>query len=263
MTHSDVEPVKSPEEGSRPQSRKERRAAKAEGKKSLPLWQESILLVGVAVALAIIIKAFVLQAFYIPSGSMEPGLVQNDRILVQKWSYWGSKEPERGDVVVFKDPGDWLGPEGAAGGPSGNVQKLLEKVGLYPSGGHLVKRVIGVGGDTIKCCDSNGLISVNGTPLDEPYLSNAGECNGPMIPSCRWTAGPIPEDNLFVMGDHRDMSGDSSAHLCLPKETDCVPGDEYVATDLVVGKAFVLIYPRDHFDWIERPATFSDVASAP
>ena len=148
---------------------------------------------------------------------MEPGLVQNDRILVQKWSYWGSKEPERGDVVVFKDPGDWLPPEGAAGGPSGNVQKLLEKVGLYPSGGHLVKRVIGVEGDTIKCCDSNGLISVNGTPLDEPYLSNAGECNGPMIPSCRWTAGPIPEDSLFVMGDHRDMSGDSSAHLCLPR----------------------------------------------
>ena len=84
-----------------------------------------------------------------------------------------------------------------------------------------------------------------------------------MIPSCRWTAGPIPKDSLFVMGDHRDMSGDSSAHLCLPKETDCVPGDGYVATDLVVGKAFVLIYPRDHFDWINRPATFSDVASAP
>ena len=65
------------------------------------------------------------------------------------------------------------------------------------------------------------------------------------------------------MGDHRDMSGDSSAHLCLPKEAGCVPGEEYIATDLVVGKAFVLIYPRERFDWIKRPATFEDVAGAP
>ena len=111
MTRSDVEPVDSPEEAPAPQSRKERRAAKAEGKKGLPLWQESILLVGVAVALAIIIKAFVLQAFYIPSGSMEPGLVENDRILVQEVVLLGVEvNRERGDVVVFKDPGDGLSP---------------------------------------------------------------------------------------------------------------------------------------------------------
>ena len=225
------------------------------------MWQESILLLVVAVALAILIKAFVLQAFYIPSASMEPGLVQNDRILVQKWSYWGSSEPQRGDVVVFKDPGGWLGPEDAAGRATGNVQKLLEKIGLYPSGGHLVKRVVGVGGDTIVCCDADGRIKVNGTPLDEPYLKNDGACNGPMIPSCRWRAGPIPDDHIFVMGDHRDQSADSSAHMCSATATECVPGDEFVATDLVVGKAFVLVWPRAHFGWIKRPATFEDVAS--
>ena len=79
-------------------------------KKHLPLWQETILLLGVALVLALIVKSFFVQAFYIPSESMEPGLIRNDRILVQKVSYWGGGEPQRGDVVVFKDPGGWLGP---------------------------------------------------------------------------------------------------------------------------------------------------------
>ena len=227
-------------------------------KKQLPVWQESILLLGVALALAIVIKAFFVQAFYIPSESMEPGLVENDRILVEKWSYWGSGAPQRGDVVVFKDPGGWLAPEEAAG-PTGGVTKLLERIGLYPAGGHLVKRVIGVAGDTIVCCDKQGRISVNGVPLNEAaYLKNAGNCNGPMV-GCKWTAGPVPEGSLFVMGDHRDNSADSSYHMCRAGQTECVPGDEYVSVDLVVGKVFVLVWPRDHFGWIKRPATFEDL----
>ena len=226
-------------------------------KKQLPVWQESILLLGVALALAIVIKAFFIQAFYIPSESMEPGLVKNDRILVEKWSYWGGGTPQRGDVVVFKDPGDWLGNEEASGSSHG-LTKVLEKIGLYPSGGHLVKRVIGVAGDTIVCCDKQGRISVNGVPLNEPYLKNNARCNGPMI-GCHWTAGPVPEGSLFVMGDHRDDSADSSFHMCRAAETDCVPGDEYVPVDLVVGKVFVLVWPKDHFGWIKRPATFEDL----
>ena len=83
-----------------------------------PLWQETALLLGVAVVLAIVIKALFAQAFYIPSESMEPGLVKNDRILVQKVSYWFGGTPQRGDVVVFKDPGDWLDADENAG-PSG------------------------------------------------------------------------------------------------------------------------------------------------
>jgi len=238
-------------------SRSERRAAKKAAKKHLPVWQESILLLGVALVLAVVIKAFFVQAFYIPSESMEPGLVKNDRILVEKWSYWGSAQPQRGDVVVFEDPGDWLGPE-ESDTSAGVIKSALEKVGLYPAGGHLVKRVIGVAGDTITCCDKQGRISVNGVPLNEPYLKNASECNGPMI-GCHWTAGPIPKGSLFVMGDHRDNSADSSFHMCRVGATDCVPGDEYVRTDLVVGKVFVLVWPRDHFGWIKRPATFEDL----
>ncbi|MGD9959832.1 signal peptidase I [Nocardioides sp.] len=221
----------------------------------LPVWQESILLLGVAVVLAVVIKSFFVQAFYIPSASMEPGLVRNDRILVEKWSYWGSGTPQRGDVVVFKDPGGWLP---AADAQPGFVQSALEKVGLYPAGGHLVKRVIGVAGDTITCCDDQGRIEVNGVALDEPYLKNAANCNGPMI-GCHWSAGPVPARHIFVMGDHRDHSGDSTVHLCRSTETECVPGNEYVGNYLVVGKVFALVWPVSHAGWVKRPATFADL----
>src|SRR6478736_3173026 len=87
------------------------RSAPEEPKHHLPLWQETLLLLTIAIVLAVVIKAFFVQAFYIPSESMEPGLVKNDRILVEKPSYWFGGTPERGDVIVFEDPGDWL-PEG-------------------------------------------------------------------------------------------------------------------------------------------------------
>ena len=108
-------------------------------KKQLPVWQESILLVATAMVMAVIVKTFFLQAFYIPSESMEPGLVKNDRILVQKVSYELGSGPERGDVVVFKDPGDWLPPEEAAG-PTGSLAQLMERIGIAES-----RRVRGLG----------------------------------------------------------------------------------------------------------------------
>lgn len=236
--------------------------ATKEKKKHLPLWQETILLLGLALVLAVLIKALFVQAFYIPSPSMEPGLIKNDRILVQKVSYWFGGEPERGDVVVFKDPGGWLtGPEAA--GPTNPVAKLMAQIGLYPQGGHLVKRVVGVAGDTIVCCDEDGRISVNGEPLDEDaYVREQGtQCNGPRgTPSCDWTAGPVPDGTIFVMGDNRGASADSTAHMCKAgAETDCVPGDEFVPVDLVVGKVFVLLWPASRFDWVGSPDSFADV----
>jgi signal peptidase I len=237
------------------------RSHKQEKKKHLPLWQETILLLGVALLLAIVIKALFVQAFYIPSESMEPGLVKNDRILVQKMSYWFGGSPERGDVVVFKDPGDWLSPQDSAG-PANPLARAMAKIGLYPQGGHLVKRVIGVEGDTIECCDKKGRISVNGTPLNEgDYVKDdpSAECRGPMRGNCDWTAGPVPEGHVFVMGDNRKNSADSTVHMCPPDATDCVPGDEFVPTDLVVGKVFVLLWPYDHARWVHRPDTFADV----
>src|SRR4249919_2668155 len=160
-------------------------------KKHLPLWQETVLLLAIAIVLAVVIKAFFVQAFYIPSESMEPGLVKNDRILVEKMSYWFGGTPQRGDVVVFKDPGGWLSEEEDAG-PSNPIGQLMAKIGLYPSGGHLVKRVIGVAGDTIVCCDSQGRLSVNGTSIDENGYARPGEidqhdCYGPMTGNCSWS----------------------------------------------------------------------------
>ncbi len=227
------------------------------------MWQETILLLGIALVLAIVIKALFVQAFYIPSESMEPGLVRNDRILVQKVSYWLDGTPQRGDVVVFKDPGDWLGPQESAG-PQGVVPQVLARIGLYPSGGHLVKRVIGVAGDTIECCDEQGRISVNGVPLDEqPYAKIKGaKCYGPMTGRCNWTAGPVPEGRIFVMGDNRNHSADSTVHMCSRNETDCVPGDEFVPADLVVGRVFVLLWPAARFTWVERPEAFEAIPDA-
>src|SRR4051812_18988834 len=132
----------------------------------MPLWQETVLLLVLALLLAIIIKSLFVQAFYIPTPSMEPQFIKNDRILVQKVSYWGSASPSRGDIVVFKDPGDWL-EENAGSTPSSPATRLMEKIGLYPTGGHLVKRVIGIGGDRVVCCDAQGRVTVNGHPLDE------------------------------------------------------------------------------------------------
>jgi signal peptidase I len=235
------------------------------GRKHRPLWQETLLLLVIAVALSLLIKTFFVQAFYIPSPSMVPGLVKNDRILVEKPSYWFGN-PQRGDIVVFEDPGDWLGPEEQAG-PTGVVAKTLSRIGLYPTGGHLVKRVIGVPGDVIVCCDSQGRISVNGQALDEDDYVKDGDrhdCRGPKGPGgpdkCDWTAGPVPDGRLFVMGDNRYNSADSSYHLCRPGgNTVCDPDDAYVDEDLVVGRVFAVVWPWDHITTLHRPPTFADV----
>ena len=132
-------------------------------------------------------------------------------------------------------------------GPANPVAKALEKIGLFPSGGHLVKRVIGVAGDTIVCCDNLGRLSVNGTAVDEKGYTLPGEidqhdCFGPMTGNCNWSVGPVPEGTVFVMGDNRAHSADSTVHMCLEGETECTK-NPYVDTDLIVGKVFALVWP--------------------
>jgi signal peptidase I len=214
--------------------------------------------------MAIVIKSFFAQAFYVPSESMEPGLVKNDRILVEKPSYWFGGSPQRGDVVVFKDPGGWLSAEEDAG-PSNPIGKALVKIGLYPAGGHLVKRVIGVAGDTIHCCDKQGRLLVNGHPLDESaYLTRGLRCAGPEVDQCgqHWTAGPVPRGHLFVMGDNRGNSADSAYHLCHPRAAYCGQGSAFVPVSDVVGKVVVLLWPSNRFHVLHRPADFAGVPAS-
>ena len=230
-------------------------------RKKTPLWLETVILLGVALVMALIIKTFFVQAFYIPSASMEPGLVANDRILVQKVSYWFGREPSRGDVVVFQDPGGWL--TGPVSGPETGLAKAMAKIGLYPTGGHLVKRVIGTPGDTIVCCTKKGQLTINGVAIDESdFIAPQEACAGPMVNDCtaNWRV-TVPEDRLFVMGDNRAASADSSDRLCTRAERrqGCDPNRAFVPIDLVVGKVFVLVWPAGHAGFIGRPDVFDDV----
>jgi len=227
-------------------------------RRRIPVWQESLLLLGLAIVLALVVKTFLVQAFYIPSGSMEPGLEINDRILVQKVSYWGSGGPERGDIVVFEDPGAWLS-DAESSGPTNLLTDAMSRIGLYPTGGHLVKRVIGVAGDTIECCDDEGRLLVNGEPLDSSgFTLNDDRCDGPMLSTCQWNAGPVPDGMVFVMGDHRDDSADSSYRLrCGGRKGEpCDDSDAFVPVELVVGKVFARVWPASRFDILQRPEAF-------
>jgi signal peptidase I len=215
--------------------------------KQLPLWQEMLLLLGIALVLAIVIKAFFMQAFYIPSGSMKDTLRLDDRILVQKVSYWNGG-PERGDIVVFGDPGGWLN-QAEVRTADNAVSRTLELFGLYPTGGHLVKRVIGIGGDTVKCCDKQGRILVNGVPLNERAYLARGE-----QPSMIKFEVEVPEGFVWVQGDNRSNSADSRVHLG-------DPGGGFISEDRVVGKVFMVVWPWDHAQLLERPATFDAVGA--
>lgn len=230
---------------------------------------EILIIAVTAILLAVVIKTFLAQAFYIPSESMQPGLEVNDRVLVEKPSYWFGSTPERGDVVVFSDPGDWLSANQIAAAPTG-FRAVLAKVGLYPIGDHLVKRVIGVGGDTVECCQS-GRIVVNGTPLDESsFIAPTDTCDGPMAQDngayvqggCRGWKAVVPEGRLFVMGDNRANSADSSFHLCSPQRQ--ASGDDaclsaFVPVSDVVGRVAVVFWPTDRFGIEHRPETFASV----
>ncbi len=221
-----------------------RRHATTEQRRSVPLWLETVILLVLALVVSALIKTFFVQMFFVPSGSMRPLFVDNDRILVEKVSYW-TGSVQRGDVVVFDDPGGrWLGAEGVQNLTP--VQKLLSDVGLYPSGGHLVKRVIGVGGDRVKCCDAKGRVTVNGVPLQEKDYLNAGS-----RPSDRPFDVKVPAGRLWVMGDNRANSADSRFHQGLPGGGTVPEGD-------VVGKVWAIVWPLDRAKLLHTPSTFEN-----
>ena len=213
---------------------------------SSSLMRELPILVFVALALALLIKTFLVQAFFIPSDSMENTLLQGDRVLVNKFaSHFG--EVKRGEVVVFRDPGGWLPP--GADDESGNpvlrgIKDVFVFVGLLPSSSEkdLIKRVVGVPGDKVACC-TDGKVTVNGIPLDEPYIYPGDK------PSDRQFDVTVPPNRLWVMGDHRSLSADSRVHM--PD-----PGNGTIPEDNVVGRAFVLVWPLDRWSSLGVPDTF-------
>ncbi|WP_434612730.1 signal peptidase I [Arthrobacter sp. A5] len=188
----------------------------------------------IALVLSFLIKTFLFRAYWIPSGSMENTLEENDRIFVNLLV----PRPfalERGDIVVFKDSQQWLPPAAPQpAGPLSWVKDSLMFVGLVPdeSQQHLVKRVIGLPGDRVICCDAGGKITVNGQPLNEPYLYPGA---APADPSKPFDV-TVPPNELWVMGDHRNNSADSRAHVN-------TPGKGFVPISDVEGRATVIAWP--------------------
>ncbi|MFF3856955.1 signal peptidase I [Micromonospora sp. NPDC002575] len=201
-------------------------------KKSGSFWKELPILLGVAILVAVLVRAFVLQTFYIPSPSMENTLQINDRVLVNKLVY-DFRSPHRGEVVVFKAPTEW----------SGN-----------PDGEDFIKRVIGVGGDHVVCCDPQERIMINGKPIDEPYIYSA---NGQQDKAADQEFDiTVPQGRLWVMGDHRSASGDSLEHW---QQSGQNIDSATIPEDQVVGRAFTVFWPVDRATWLTVPKSFDGV----
>ncbi len=199
-------------------------------RKERSFWRELPILVVLALVLSLGIKMFFVQAFSIPSESMQNTLQVGDRVLVDKLTPWFGSKPQRGEVVVFHDPGGWL--PGRTGEPNA-VQKALSFVGLMPSADEkdLIKRVIAVGGDTVECSGS-GPVKVNGDALEDAFVYPGN------TPCGDKPFGPIdvPKGKIWVMGDHRQDSSDSRYHQDLP-------GGGTIDEDQVIGRAFVVAWP--------------------
>ncbi|MER6956791.1 MULTISPECIES: signal peptidase I [unclassified Streptomyces] len=216
-------------------------------RKPRSFWKELPILIGIALVLALLIKTFLVQAFSIPSASMENTLRIGDRVLVDKLTPWFGSEPERGEVVVFHDPDDWLAGE-ATVDPNA-FQTFLSWIGLMPSAEEkdLIKRVIGVGGDTVSC-KGTGPLTVNGKALNEPYVYPGNTPCSQDDQGGQFTV-KVPKGYVWVMGDHRQNSRDSRYN-----QSDENHG--MVPVDQVVGRAIVKAWPLTRWGTLPVPDTF-------
>jgi signal peptidase I len=198
-------------------------------------WRELPILVGVAILVAVLVRAFVLQTFYIPSPSMEHTLNVWDRVLVNKLVY-DFREPRRGEIVVFKAPSDWQsGTEGE----------------------DFIKRIIGVEGDHVVCCDADQRLIINGHSLDEPFIYK--DASGNQDPAADEPFDiTVPAGRLWVMGDHRSQSGDSLEHW---EQTENIQAAT-IESDAIVGRAFTIFWPFNRASWLPVPKEFEGIPDA-
>jgi signal peptidase I len=222
----------------------------------LPVWRqrlsfivdwfkETSFILAMAILLSVLLRTFVFQAFFVPSESMEDTLLTDDRIIASKLSYRFG-DIHRGDIVVFRDPSDWLYNPPQPGGLHQTINDVMTWIGILPSnsGDDLVKRVIGLPGDKVACCSKDARITVNGVAIDETSYIR-GETN--QIPF----SITVPEGRVFVMGDNRGASSDSRFHLEEANGT--------VPIENIVGQVTFRVWPMNRFAKMAAPDVYSQI----
>jgi signal peptidase I len=209
-----------------------------------------------AVVVASLLRGFVGQMFLIPSVSMENTLQVDDRVVVEKLS-----SIKRGQVVVFSDPGGWL--TGTTPGERGPIGKAFQFVGVLPDTGteHLIKRVIGLPGDHVLCCDAADRLTINGQVLNETSYLTIEPDGAQAQPSVIRFEIVVPSGHIFVMGDNREHSRDSRCHLNDVQAGGAKGQNAFVSQDLVVGRAIAIVWPFDRRHRLAIPDTFETVPS--
>jgi len=226
------------------------------GRRLVAFVKDVVIIVLAALVVSFLIKTFLIRSFFIPTESMEETLIRDDRIIVSQLTP-ALFEVNRGDVVVFVDPGGWLSIQQGVSedDPLSRVLNAISYViGLSSpdDNQHLVKRVVGLPGDTILCCDELGAMSVNGLPLSEPYVSLPTGVNKVSSEDFEVV---VPEGSLWVMGDNRYNSADSRRNMDKP-------GGGFVPLANVVGRAIVISWPMERWQWLENyPETFVGIES--
>jgi signal peptidase I len=226
-----------------------------------PFWIEAVVLIAFALGIALAVHTFFLQAFFIPSGSMENTLHVGDRVLVNRMSYKVG-HVQRGQIIVFNGEDSWTA-EAPSSTPSNPVSRVLHDVGGFlgfaPAGEKdFIKRVIGIPGDHVVCCDSQGRIMINGTPLDENYLSSGipvAVSTTTKVNAARPFDITVPPGRVWVEGDHRDDSADSRSHTA-------DPGGGTIPESKIIGRAFVIVWPLSHWRGLSIPASYRPISNA-